>query len=138
MIAPKKKNNIMAVPIAIKAIDVDVTVSPSSFVDLLSVPVFVVAGSELFFSDLSTGSLVSSLLETIPVKFRSESEAGRSSALGAGVVTSVVVEVAFSTVSLIFLQSLFSWDSRHCQSLPIPMSLQLFSLEDSGTLEQQK
>ena len=138
MIAPKKKNNIMAVPIAIKAIDVDVTVSPSSFVDLLSVPVFVVAGSELFFSDLSTGSLVSSLLETIPVKFRSESEAGRRSALGVGVVTSVVVEVAFSTVSLIFLQSLFSWDSRHCQSLLIPMSLQLFSLEDSGTSEQQK
>ena len=138
MIAPKKKNNIMAVPIAIKAIDVDVTVSPSSFVDLLSVPVFVVAGSELFFSDLSTGSLVSSLLETKPVKFRSESEAGRRSALRAGVVTSVVVEVAFSTVSLIFLQSLFSWDSRHCQSLLIPMSLQLFSLEDSGTSEQQK
>ena len=138
MIAPKKKKNIMAVPIAIKAINVDVTVSPSSFVDLLSVPVFVVAGSELFFSDLSTGSLVSSLLETIPVKFRSESEAGRRSALRAGVVTSVVVEVAFSTVSLIFLQSLFSWDSRHCQSLLIPMSLQLFSLEDSGTSEQQK
>ena len=137
MIAPKIKTRVAA-PIAIKAIDVDVTVSPSSFVDLLSVPVFVVAGSELFFSDLSTGSLVSSLLETIPVKFRSESEAGRRSALGAGVVTSVVVEVAFSTVSLIFLQSLFSWDSRHCQSLLIPMSLQLFSLEDSGTSEQQK
>ena len=137
MIAPKIKTRVAA-PIAIKAIDVDVTVSPSSFVDLLSVPVFVVAGSELFFSDLSTGSLVSSLLETIPVKFRSESEAGRRSALGAGVVTSVVVEVAFSTVSLIFLQSLFSWDSRHCQSLLIPMSLQLFSLEDSETSEQQK
>ena len=137
MIAPKIKTRVAA-PIAIKAIDVDVTVSPSSFVDLLSVPVFVVAGSELFFSDLSTGSLVSSLLETIPVKFRSESEAGRRSALRAGVVTSVVVEVAFSTVSLIFLQSLFSWDSRHCQSLLIPMSLQLFSLEDSGTSEQQK
>ena len=76
MIAPKIKTRVAA-PIAIKAIDVDVTVSPSSFVDLLSVPVFVVAGSELFFSDLSTGSLVSSLLETIPVKFRSESEAGR-------------------------------------------------------------
>ena len=137
MIAPKIKTR-LAAPIAIKAIDVDVTVSPSSFVDLLSVPVFVVAGSELFFSDLSTGSLVSSLLETIPVKFRSESEAGRRSALGVGVVTSGVVEVAFSTVSLIFLQSLFSWDSRHCQSLLIPMSLQLFSLEDSGTSEQQK
>ena len=137
MIAPKIKTRVAA-PIAIKAIDVDVTVSPSSFVDLLSVPVFVVAGSELFFSDLSTGSLVSSLLETIPVKFRSESEAGRRSALGVGVVTSGVVEVAFSTVSLIFLQSLFSWDSRHCQSLLIPMSLQLFSLEDSGTSEQQK
>ena len=137
MIAPKIKTRVAA-PIAIKAIDVDVTVSPSSFVDLLSVPVFVVAGSELFFSDLSTGSLVSSLLETIPVKFRSESEAGRRSALGAGVVTSVVIEVAFSTVSLIFLQSLFLWDSRHCQSLLIPMSLQLFSLEDSGTSEQQK
>ena len=137
MIAPKIKTRVAA-PIAIKAIDVDVTVSPSSFVDLLSAPVFVVAGSELFFSDLSTGSLVSSLLETIPVKFRSESEAGRRSALGVGVVTSGVVEVAFSTVSLIFLQSLFSWDSRHCQSLPIPMSLQLFSLEDSGTSEQQK
>ena len=137
MIAPKIKTRVAA-PIAIKAIDVDVTVSPSSFVDLLSVPVFVVAGSELFFSDLSTGSLMSSLLETIPVKFRSESEAGRRSALGVGVVTSGVVEVAFSTVSLIFLQSLFSWDSRHCQSLLIPMSLQLFSLEDSGTSEQQK
>ena len=137
MIAPKIKTRVAA-PIAIKAIDVDVTVSPSSFVDLLSVPVFVVVGSELFFSDLSTGSLVSSLLETIPVKFRSESEAGRRSALGVGVVTSGVVEVAFSTVSLIFLQSLFSWDSRHCQSLLIPMSLQLFSLEDSGTSEQQK
>ena len=137
MIAPKIKTRVAA-PIAIKAIDVDVTVSPSSFVDLLSVPVFVVAGSELFFSDLSTGSLVSSLLETIPVKFRSESEAGRRSALGVGVVTSVVVEVAFSAVSLIFLQSLLSWDSRHCQSLLIPMSLQLFSLEDSGTSEQQK
>ena len=107
MIAPKIKTRVAA-PIAIKAIDVDVTVSPSSFVDLLSVPVFVVAGSELFFSDLSTGSLMSSLLETIPVKFRSESEAGRRSALGVGVVTSGVVEVAFSTVSLIFLQSLFS------------------------------
>ena len=137
MIAPKIKTRVAA-PIAIKAIDVDVTVSPSSFVDLLSVPVFVVAGSELFFSDLSTGSLVSSFLETIPVKFRSESEAGRRSALGAGVVTSVVIEVAFSTVSLIFLQSLFLWDSRHCQSLLIPMSLQLFSLEDSETSEQQK
>ena len=135
MIAPKIKTRVAA-PIAIKAIDV--TVSPSPFVDLLSVPVFVVAGSELFFSDLSTGSLMSSLLETIPVKFRSESEAGRRSALGVGVVTSGVVEVAFSTVSLIFLQSLFSWDSRHCQSLLIPMSLQLFSLEDSGTSEQQK
>ena len=88
MIAPKKKKNIMAVPIAIiKAINVDVTVSPSSFVDLLSVPVFVVAGSELFFSDLNTGFLVSSSLETIPVKFKLKSKTARS-ALEVGVVTS--------------------------------------------------
>ena len=87
MIAPKKINNIMAVPIAIKAINVDVTVSPSSFVDLLSVPVFVVAGSELFFSDLNTGFLVSSSLETIPVKFKLKSKTARL-ALEVGVVTS--------------------------------------------------
>ena len=86
-------------------LDADVSVSPSSFVDLLSVNVFVVAGRKLLFSDLNTG-FVMSLLDTLSVKFKSESKAGRS-ALGAGVVTSVVVEVAFSAVSLIFLQSLF-------------------------------
>ena len=124
-------------------LDADVSVSPSSFVDLLSVNVFVVAGRKLLFSDLNTG-FVMSLLDTLSVKFKSESKAGRA-ALGVGVVTSGVVvvtsgvvEVAFSAVSLIFLQSLFSWDSRHCQSLLIPMSLQLFSLEDSETSEQQK
>ena len=133
----------MAAPIAIMILDAYVSVCPSSFVDLLSVNVFVVAGRKLLFSDLNTG-FVMSLLDTLSVKFKSESKAGRV-ALAVGVVTSgvvvitsVVVEVAFSAVSLIFLQSLFSWDSRHCQSLLIPMSLQLFSLEDSGTSEQQK
>ena len=135
MIAPKIKTR-LAAPIAIMILDANVSVCPSSFVDLLSVNVFVVAGRKLFFSDLNTG-FVMSLLDTLSVKFKSESKAGRA-ALGVGVVTSGVVDVAFSAVSLIFLQSLFSWDSRHCQSLLIPMSLQLFSLEDSGTSEQQK
>ena len=134
MIAPKIKTRVAA-PIAIMILNAYVSVCPSSFVDLLSVNVFVVAGRKSFFSDLNTG-FVMSLLDTLSVKFKSESKAGRA-ALGVGVVTSGVV-VAFSAVSLIFLQSLFSWDSRHCQSLLIPMSLQLFSLEDSGTSEQQK
>ena len=135
MIAPKIKTRVAA-PIAIMILDAYVSVCPSSFVDLLSVNVFVVAGRKLFFSDLNTG-LVMSLLDTLSVKFKSESKAGRA-ALGVGRAASGVVDVAFSAVSLIFLQSLFSWDSRHCQSLLIPMSLQLFSLEDSGTSEQQK
>ena len=134
MIAPKIKTRVAA-PIAIMILNAYVSVCPSSFVDLLSVNVFVVAGRKSFFSDLNTGFEMS-LLDTLSVKFKSESKAGRA-ALGVGVVTSGVV-VAFSAVSLIFLQSLFSWDSRHCQSLLIPMSLQLFSLEDSGTSEQQK
>ena len=134
MIAPKIKTRVAA-PIAIMILNAYVSVCPSSFVDLLSVNVFVVAGRKSFFSDLNTG-FVMSLLDTLSIKFKSESKAGRA-ALGVGVVTSGVV-VAFSAVSLIFLQSLFSWDSRHCQSLLIPMSLQLFSLEDSGTSEQQK
>ena len=60
MIAPKIKTRVAA-PIAIMILNAYVSVCPSSFVDLLSVNVFVVAGRKSFFSDLNTGFVMSYL-----------------------------------------------------------------------------
>ena len=70
----------------IKAIDVADTFSPSSCVDLLYITAFVVAGSECFFSDLSTGFLVS-FVDAVPLKSKLKSSTGGSTT-GVGVVTS--------------------------------------------------